>query len=119
MRPSSTGKSSTYQNHYLLSTHFYMPSLDGIIDWTVTAAREMAKDKLSASAFIALQDMCQFKEYEYTPECKSLVDRLSGEDKSVMDWRREILTSNEFINKQFDPLKHQDWAYVKFIAEHL
>ncbi|CAO3689842.1 unnamed protein product [Rhizopus stolonifer] len=93
-------------------------SLDGIIDWTVTAAREMMKDKFSPSTFVALQGMCQFKEYEYTPECKSLVDRLSGEDKSVMGWRRELLDSHEFTNKQFDPLKHQDWAYVKFIAEH-
>lgn len=79
----------------------------------------MTKDKFASSTFIALQDMCQFKEYEDTPECKSFVDRLSGEDKSVMDWRRELLTSHEFTNKQFDPLKPQDWANVKFIAEHL
>lgn len=81
--------------------------MDGIIDWTVTAARKMAID------------MCQFKEYEYTPECKSLVDRLIGEDKSVMSWRSELLKDHEFTNKHFDPLKHQDWAYVKFITEHL
>ncbi|KAI9022858.1 hypothetical protein CLU79DRAFT_148320 [Phycomyces nitens] len=78
----------------------------------------MAIDKFSASTIIVLQDMCQFKEYEYTPECKSLVDRLSGEDKSLMGWRSELLKDHEFTNKQFDPLKHQDWAYVKFITEH-
>ncbi|CAO3655831.1 unnamed protein product [Mucor hiemalis] len=94
-------------------------SLDGVIDWTVTAAREMAIDKFSASTIIALQDMCQFKEYEYIPECKSLVDRLSGEDKSVMGWRSELLKDHELTNKQFDPLIHQDWAFVKFITEHL
>ncbi|KAI7869658.1 hypothetical protein BDF14DRAFT_1779133 [Spinellus fusiger] len=92
--------------------------LDGVINWTVTAAREMAIDKFSASTIITLQDMCQFKEYEYTLECKSLVDRLSGDDKSVMGWRRELLKDHEFTNKQFDPLRHQDWAYVKFITEH-
>ncbi|GAA5795415.1 hypothetical protein HPULCUR_000772 [Helicostylum pulchrum] len=58
--------------------------LDGVINWTVPAAREMAIDKFPASTILTLQDMCQFKEYEYTSECKSLVDRLSGEDKSVM-----------------------------------
>lgn len=54
----------------------------------------MASDstiKFSESTIIALQDMCRFKEYEYTPECKSLVDKLSVEDKSMMDWRRELL----------------------------
>lgn len=96
-----------------------MFSLDSVIDWTVTAAHEMAIDKFSASTIIALQDMCQFKEYEYAPECKSLVDRLSGEDKSVMGWRRKLLKNHEFTDKQFDPLKHQGRAYVKFITEHL
>ncbi|GAA5810671.1 hypothetical protein MFLAVUS_004097 [Mucor flavus] len=76
--------------------------LDGVIDWTVVVFHWR-----------------QFKEYEYTPECKNLVDRLSGEDKSVMDWRSELLEDHEFTNKRFDPLKHQDWAYVKFITEHL
>lgn len=53
-------------------------------------------------------------------ECKSLVDRLSNEDKSaVMGWRRELLQNHEFANKTFDPLNHQDWAYVEFITEHL
>ncbi|KAI9483599.1 MAG: hypothetical protein EXX96DRAFT_648316, partial [Benjaminiella poitrasii] len=93
-------------------------SLDCVIDWTVTAACEMAINKFSASTIIALQDICQFKEYEYTLECKSLIGRLSGEDKSVMGWRSELSRDHEFTNKQFDPLKHQDWAYVKFITEY-
>lgn len=85
-------------NQYLF-VHFYLFSLDGVIGRTVTAAREMAIDKFSASTVIALQDMYQFKEYEHTPECKSLVDRLSGEDKSVMGWRSELLKDHEFKNK--------------------
>jgi hypothetical protein len=81
--------------------------LDDIIDWTVPAAPEMAKDKFLANTFIALQDLCQFKEYE----CESLVNRLSGEDKSVMGWRKELLDRHEFTNKQFDPLKNQEKHY--------
>ncbi|KAI9248183.1 hypothetical protein BY458DRAFT_526618 [Sporodiniella umbellata] len=35
-----------------------------------------------------------------------------------MDWRRELLQGHEFTNKTFDPVKHQNWAYVQFIVEH-
>jgi hypothetical protein len=94
-------------------------SLDGIIDWTVEAVRELVEDKFPSNTFIALQGLCQSKEYEYTIECESLVNRLSGEEMSVMGLRQELLNSHEFTNKQFDFLKNQDWAYVKFISEHL
>ncbi|KAI7868657.1 uncharacterized protein EV154DRAFT_134419 [Mucor mucedo] len=93
-------------------------SLNGVIDWTVPAAREMAINKFPASIISIIQDLCQFKEYEYTPECKSLVTRLTGEDKSIMAWHKELLKPHEFTDKAFDPLDHQDWDYVKFMTEH-
>jgi hypothetical protein len=96
-----------------------MSSLYGIIDWTDTAAREMAVIKFSASTLTRLRQACQFEGYQYTPECSSLVERLTGEDKSVMGWREELLQDHEFTDARFDPVKHQDWSYVKFITEHL
>jgi len=62
-------------------------------DRTIQQLQHMASD----STIIALQDMCQFKEYEYTPECKSLVDKLSVEDKSMIDWCRELLRIYKFL----------------------
>lgn len=76
-------------------------------------------DKFSLNTIKDLQDLCQFEEYEYTTECKSLIDRLTSEGKSIMGWRRELLNDHEFRTKQFSPLKHQDWAFVKFITDHL
>lgn len=98
-----------YISKSLFLTYSLLYRLDSIIDWTVAAAVEMAEEKLSTSNF-----------YDLTFECKSLVDRLTNEEKSVSGLRRELLTEHEFQEKLFDDsVKDKDWAYVRFISDYL